>query len=180
MLSCNNIAPISYSQLAREWIFEFLWHGKYHKFWMQKTNLYILAKNRMGFLWQSLDLTTGQHHNIGFPKRDGLSIQKLHSKPVMIIWFAVPLNFLNKPLFWGPANRLLFELAIFILQIDRIILKLPLQFALHIKASTFAIRRSVVWYQGCWHHFFFSKDYDLFVLKLWKTSSFGFIIHTDT
>ncbi len=34
--------------------------------------------------------------NIAFLKRSGFSIQKLHSKSVL---FAVPLNFLNKPLF---------------------------------------------------------------------------------
>ncbi len=41
----------------------------------------------------ALDLTSGQHFNISFPKAVGLSIQKLHSKS---IYLSVLLNFPNR------------------------------------------------------------------------------------
>ena len=63
----------------------------------------IFCKNNMECLWQRLDLTTGLQYNIGFSKRGGLSIRKLHSKSVI---FAVPLNVRN-PVLGQPANMLL-------------------------------------------------------------------------
>ena len=63
------------------------------------------VQNNMACLWQPLHLTTWLFHNIGFPKRGGLSIIKLHSKSVI---FAVSLNFKNS-IRGQPAITLLYR-----------------------------------------------------------------------